>query len=175
MLVKDLRQMLAEALRIGHARCVVLFTIERHTDTLSSGWFHGAVSPYDAVCYIHSMGQRWNHPIVCTDSLPTTKSDRIRNFQGSRSAYLWGLSLSLLGAIVSTRIKLPLVVSPRCTGPCWRDLATRPSTSGSCHQSWHTQRIAIPLWGGDSLACRLGHSEISPLDQRWHRSGWVQM
>src|SRR5678816_3232021 len=79
MLAKDLRQMLSEALRIGHARCVVLFTIERHTDTLSSGWFHGAVSPYDAVCYIHSMGQRWNHPIVCTDSSPTTKSDRIRN------------------------------------------------------------------------------------------------
>src|SRR4030095_3033483 len=81
MLVKDLRQMLAEALRIGHARCVGLFTIERHTDTLSSGWFHGAVSPYDAVCYIHSMGQRWNHPMVCTDSSPTTKSDRIRNFR----------------------------------------------------------------------------------------------
>src|SRR4030095_4577608 len=78
MLVKDLRQMLAEALRIGDARCVVLFTSERHTDTLSSGWFHGAVSPYDAVCYIHSMGQRWNHPIVCTDSSPTTKTDRIR-------------------------------------------------------------------------------------------------
>src|SRR5438132_14432420 len=55
MLAKDLRQMLAEALRIGHARCVVLFIIERHTDTLSSGWFHGAVSPYGAVCYIHSM------------------------------------------------------------------------------------------------------------------------
>src|SRR5262249_49718664 len=80
VLVKDLRQMLAEALRIGHARYVVLFTIERHTDTLSSGWFHGAVSPYDAVCDIHSMGQRWNHPIVCTDSSPTTKSDRIRFF-----------------------------------------------------------------------------------------------
>src|SRR5262252_10611290 len=81
MLAKDLCQMLAEALRIGHTSCVVLFTIERHTDTLSSGWFHGAVSPYDAVCYIHSMGQRWNHPIVCTDSSPTTKSDRIRDFQ----------------------------------------------------------------------------------------------
>ena len=80
MLAKDLRQMLAEALRIGHARCVVLFTIERHTDTLSSGWFHGAVSPYGAVCYIHSMGQRWNHPIVCTDSSPTTKSVGLRIF-----------------------------------------------------------------------------------------------
>src|SRR5215470_20188236 len=57
MLVKDLRQMLAEALRIGHARCVVLFTIERHTDTLSSGWFHGADSPYGAVCSIHSIGR----------------------------------------------------------------------------------------------------------------------
>src|SRR5215467_12148215 len=84
MLVKDLRQMLAEARRIGHARCVVLFTIERHTDTLSSGWFHGAVSPYDAVCDIHSMGQRWNHPIVCTDSSPTTKSDSIRDVQCAR-------------------------------------------------------------------------------------------
>src|SRR6516165_207648 len=49
-------QMLAEALRLGHARCVVLFTIERHTDTLSSGWFHGADSPYSAVCSIHSIG-----------------------------------------------------------------------------------------------------------------------
>src|SRR5215471_7269932 len=57
MLVKDLRQMLAEALRIGHARCVVLFTIERHTDTLSSGWFHGSDSPYSAVCSIHSIGR----------------------------------------------------------------------------------------------------------------------
>src|SRR5215467_7830566 len=57
MLTKDLRQMLAEALRIGHARCVVLFTIERHTDTLSSGWFHGADSPYGAVCSIHSIGR----------------------------------------------------------------------------------------------------------------------
>src|SRR5712692_6157133 len=56
MLAKDLRQMLAEALRIGHARCVVLFTIERHTDTLSSGWFHGSDSPYGAVCSIHSIG-----------------------------------------------------------------------------------------------------------------------
>src|SRR5436305_2510188 len=56
MLAKDLRQMLAEALRIGHARCVVLFTIERHTDTLSSGWFHGSDSPYSAVCSIHSIG-----------------------------------------------------------------------------------------------------------------------
>src|SRR4030095_4136178 len=53
---KDLRQMLAEALRIGHARCVVLFTIERHTDTLASGWFHGSDSPYGAVCSIHSIG-----------------------------------------------------------------------------------------------------------------------
>src|SRR4029450_2260157 len=56
MLTKDLRQMLAEALRIGHARCVVLFTIDRHTDTLSSGWFHGSDSPYSAVCSIHSIG-----------------------------------------------------------------------------------------------------------------------
>src|SRR5438093_2480978 len=56
MLTKDRRQMLAEALRIGHARCVGLFTIERHTDTLSSGWFHGSDSPYGAVCSIHSIG-----------------------------------------------------------------------------------------------------------------------
>src|SRR5262249_61997675 len=56
MLAKDRRQMLAEALRIGHARCVVRFIIERHTDTLSSRWFHGAVSPYGAVCSMHSMG-----------------------------------------------------------------------------------------------------------------------
>src|SRR3989454_12578439 len=56
MLAQDLRQMLAKALRIGHARCVVLFTIERHTDTLSSGWFHGSDSPYGAVCSIHSIG-----------------------------------------------------------------------------------------------------------------------
>src|SRR3989442_7119788 len=48
--------MLAETLRIGHARCVVLVTIERHTDTLSSGWFHGSDSPYSAVCSIHSIG-----------------------------------------------------------------------------------------------------------------------
>src|SRR6516165_4863942 len=56
MLAKDRRQMLAEALRIGHARCVVLFTIKRHTDTLSSGWFHGSDSLYGAVCFIHSIG-----------------------------------------------------------------------------------------------------------------------
>src|SRR5437660_4388621 len=57
MLAQDLRQMLAKALRIGHARCVVLCTIERHTDTLSSGWFHGSDSPYGAVCSIHSRGR----------------------------------------------------------------------------------------------------------------------
>src|SRR4029453_1938800 len=57
MLGKDLCEMLAEALQIGHARCVVLFTIERHTDTLSSGWFHGADSLYGAVCSIHSIGR----------------------------------------------------------------------------------------------------------------------
>src|SRR5712671_3390825 len=57
ILAKDLRQMLAEALRISHARCVVLYTLERHTDTLSSGWFHGADSPYGAVCSIHSIGR----------------------------------------------------------------------------------------------------------------------
>src|SRR5438128_10484541 len=56
MLAQDLRQMLAEALRIGHARCIVLFTIERHTDTLSSGWFHGSDSLYGAVCSMHSIG-----------------------------------------------------------------------------------------------------------------------
>src|SRR5713101_1629617 len=56
MLAKDLRQMLAEALRIGHARCVVFITIERHTDTFSSGWFHGSDSLYGAVCSIHSIG-----------------------------------------------------------------------------------------------------------------------
>src|SRR6516164_9431469 len=56
MLAKDRRQMLAEALRLGHARCVVLFTIKRHTDTLSSGWFHGSDSLYGAVCFIHSIG-----------------------------------------------------------------------------------------------------------------------
>src|SRR5947209_19263239 len=56
MLAQDLRQMLAKALRIGHARCIVLFTIERHTDTLSSGWFHGSDSLYGAVCSMHSIG-----------------------------------------------------------------------------------------------------------------------
>src|SRR2546428_14180021 len=48
--------MLAETLRIGHARCVVLVTIERHTETLSSGWFHGSDSLYGAVCSMHSIG-----------------------------------------------------------------------------------------------------------------------
>src|SRR5262245_7540112 len=43
MLATDHRQMLAEALRISHTRGVVLFTLERHTDTLSSGWFHCAL------------------------------------------------------------------------------------------------------------------------------------
>src|SRR6266704_1533162 len=56
MLATDRRQMLAEALRIGHAHCVVLVTIERHTDTFSSGWFHGSDSLYGAVCSIHSIG-----------------------------------------------------------------------------------------------------------------------
>src|SRR3989441_10110540 len=53
---ESLRQMLAEALRIGHVRCIVLFTIERHTETLSSGWFHGSDSLYGAVCSMHSIG-----------------------------------------------------------------------------------------------------------------------
>src|SRR6266446_2516502 len=57
MLAADRRQMLAETLRIGHARGVVLFTIERHTDTLSSGWFHGSASLYGAVYSIHSIGR----------------------------------------------------------------------------------------------------------------------
>ena len=57
MLAKDRRQMLAEARRLGHARGVVLFTLERDTDTLSSGWFHGADSLYGAVCSIHSIGR----------------------------------------------------------------------------------------------------------------------
>ena len=56
MLATNRRQMLAEALRIGHAHCVVLVTIERHTDTFSSGWFHGSDSLYGAVCSIHSIG-----------------------------------------------------------------------------------------------------------------------
>src|SRR6266436_5381200 len=49
--------MLAGTLRIGHARGVVLFTIARHTDTLSSGWFHGSASLYGAVYSIHSIGR----------------------------------------------------------------------------------------------------------------------
>src|SRR5215813_8616932 len=80
MLAKDLRQMLAEALRIGHARCVVLVTIERHTDTLSSGWFHGSDSPYDAVCSIHSIGLEVESSYCLYRFPPTTKSDGIRNF-----------------------------------------------------------------------------------------------
>src|SRR5262249_23746781 len=35
---------------------VVLLTIERHTDSLPSGWFHCSVSPYGAVCSMHSIG-----------------------------------------------------------------------------------------------------------------------
>src|SRR5205814_1490260 len=57
MLAADRRQMLAEARRLGHARGVVLFTLERPTETLSSGWFHGADSLYGAVCSIHSIGR----------------------------------------------------------------------------------------------------------------------
>jgi len=57
MLAKDGRQMLAEALWIGHASGVVLFTIERHTDTLASGGFHGSISPYGDVCSMHSRGR----------------------------------------------------------------------------------------------------------------------
>src|SRR5215475_15823141 len=87
MLAKDLCQMLAEALRIGHASCVVLFIIERHTDTLSSGWFH-SVSPYGAVCYIHSMGPEVessyclhrlfaNHEIRWTQNRPRLRSDAV--------------------------------------------------------------------------------------------------
>src|SRR6266581_3166640 len=55
MLATDLWQRRAEAIRSGHARGVVLFLIERHTETLASGWCHG-VSPYGAVCSLHSMG-----------------------------------------------------------------------------------------------------------------------
>jgi hypothetical protein len=36
-LAKELRQRLAEALRVGHASGVVLCVIKRHTDTLASG------------------------------------------------------------------------------------------------------------------------------------------
>src|SRR5207253_9255130 len=78
MLAKDLRQMLAEALRIGHARCVVLCTIERHTDTLSSGWFHGSDSPYGAVCSIHSIRLEVESS-YCLHRFPPTKgSGQIR-------------------------------------------------------------------------------------------------
>lgn len=56
MLATDRRQILAEARRIGHARCVVLLLIERHTETLASGWFHASDSLYSAVCSIHSIG-----------------------------------------------------------------------------------------------------------------------
>src|SRR4030095_4106675 len=79
MLTKDLRQMLAEALRIGHARCVVQFTIERYTDTLSSGWFHGSDSPYGAVCSIHSIGLEVESSYCLYRFPPTTKSDGIRH------------------------------------------------------------------------------------------------
>src|SRR3989442_5275390 len=92
MLAKDLRQMLAEALRIGHARGVVLCTLERHTDTLSSGWFHGSDSLYGAVCSIHSIGLevgssyclhrfstnheiRWNQKDLRFDSFLKTEQD----------------------------------------------------------------------------------------------------
>src|SRR5206468_1450497 len=81
MLAKDLRQMLAEALRIGHARCVVLCTIERHTDTLSSGWFHGSDSPYGAVCSIHSIRLEVESSYCLHRFPPTTKSDGIRETQ----------------------------------------------------------------------------------------------
>jgi hypothetical protein len=56
MLPKDLRQMPAEALRIGHARGVVLLTLAWHTDTRASGWFHCSDSPEGAVCYMDSIG-----------------------------------------------------------------------------------------------------------------------
>src|SRR5947207_1250179 len=72
------------------------------------------------------------------------------------------------------RVRLPLVVCPRYTGRCCGDHATRPSTPGSCHRSWHTRKTATPLLEGDSLACPLGHSEISPLGQRWRRCCWGQ-
>jgi len=43
MLGKDLCEMPAEALQIGHARCVVLVTLERHICVLDTffrlGWF----------------------------------------------------------------------------------------------------------------------------------------
>ena len=52
---------------------LVLFIIERHTDTLASGWFH-SVSPYGAVCYIHRIWTRGGIILLCTDSSPTTKS-----------------------------------------------------------------------------------------------------
>src|SRR5215475_12442647 len=69
------------SLRIGHARCVVLFPIERHTDTLSSGWFHGSDSPYGAVCSIHSIGLEVESSYCLYRFPPTTKSDGISTFQ----------------------------------------------------------------------------------------------
>src|SRR5437870_46511 len=77
MLTKDLRQMLAIALRIGHARCVVLFIIVQRTETLSSGCFHGAVSPYDAVCFIFSMGAEVESS-YCLHRLFTNHEIRVR-------------------------------------------------------------------------------------------------
>src|SRR5437867_13441183 len=89
MLAKDLRQMLAEALRIGHARCVVLFTIERHTDTLSSGWFHGSDSPYGAVCSIHSIGLEVESSYCLYRFPPTTKSDGISDVPAGGAHPVW--------------------------------------------------------------------------------------
>jgi len=34
-------------------------------------------------------GQRWNHPIVCTDSSPTTKSVGVRNLSWRESGLCW--------------------------------------------------------------------------------------
>src|SRR5262249_22388106 len=89
MLTKDLRQMLAEARRIGHARCVGLFTIERHTETLSSGWFHSSDSPYGAVCSIHSIGLEVESSYCLYRFPPTTKSDGIRKIEVCDRTLVW--------------------------------------------------------------------------------------
>ena len=55
MLAKDLRQM-AEVLWIGHARCVVLCTIERFARYSFLEMVPWLWLPYGAVCSIHSIG-----------------------------------------------------------------------------------------------------------------------
>ena len=94
-LTTDRRQMLAEARRMGHARCGVRLTLARHTETLASGWCHGSVSPYSAVCSMHSRGRAVQsssgvHRLCTNHEIRWNQGSCVGEWLKPGSANLWG-------------------------------------------------------------------------------------